>query len=85
MWYRFYANHGPGHQSSSEFYKWLENGTDEEMQECWEYFFGSYEWPVGGWERVEKLPKDVVRTKLDHYQFQKDLAEKMIAILSKET
>jgi hypothetical protein len=58
-WYRFHADHGPGHQSHSVEWKWLEwYPSDDDLKMMWEDIFASREWPVGGWEKTDPTGRD---------------------------
>lgn len=56
-WYKVFARHGPGHQSSHTFYV-PENHklSRRELRDLWENTFDSYEYPIGNARSVKRLP-----------------------------
>jgi hypothetical protein len=82
MWYKFYANHGPGHQSHLEFYEWIPNGwSEEELQENWNFLFRDTDYPIGKAEKVEELPEKVRLEKIKHYESAAKCASYMLKTL----
>jgi hypothetical protein len=84
-WYRIFANHGPGHQSSTEFYCWYEKPLDtkEKRKEAWETAFDDvrYDWPIGDVELVDKLPQHIHDEKIASFQLDIAHAYKMLGVL----
>ena len=59
-WYKFSANHGPGHQSHTDHYSYSHRKlTKSEKRDYWESYFEGKEWPIGGVEIVKVLPAKV--------------------------
>lgn len=85
-WYRIYANHGPGHQSSTEFYRWFEKplATKESRKDAWEGIFddGRYDWPIGDVERVDRLPQHIYDEKVSGYWNSINHAKRMLTVLT---
>lgn len=57
-WYRFYADHGPGHQSHHDVWEWIDGyePSPDDLEEIWRGHMSGYEWPIGGWE--QKVPPE---------------------------
>jgi len=65
-WYRVFASHGPGHQSSSEFFQFAAKKLSAQGQkDLWHELFDgdSYDWLVGGVEHLNGLPEHVLASK----------------------
>jgi hypothetical protein len=83
-WYRIYANHGPGHQSSTEFYRWYEKPLDtkDKRKEAWEEEFAyNYDWPIGDVELCDKLPQHIHDNKIKGFQSDIEHAHRMLDVL----
>jgi len=84
-WYRIYANHGPGHQSSSEHYRFFEKPLDKAgKKEAWHEIYddGRHDWPIGDVELVDALPQHIHDSKVASTQASIQSANKMLKILS---
>lgn len=56
-WYKVFARHGPGHQSSHTFYIPEDHKLSRrEMRDLWESTFHDYEYPIGNARSVKRLP-----------------------------
>lgn len=64
-WYKFYADHGPGHQSHSEFYQWRDQPFEDAQHrhEVWEDAFREKDYPIGKVVLVKKLPEAILLSK----------------------
>jgi hypothetical protein len=88
-WYRIYADHGPGHQSSTEFYRWYSNPLDtkQKRKDAWEEWFdgscGQYDYPIGDVELVDRLPQHVYDEKVKAAHDAVSHAHSMMDILRK--
>lgn len=83
-WYRFYAMHGPGHQSDTERYEFYEKPlTDEQRESYWHDFFNDFNNPKGGVEKVETIPARVHSDKVDECKRSIRYAEKLLKVLEK--
>jgi len=83
-WYRFSANHGPGHQSRSEEYRYFDKRIDKEEKEFqWNYIFDTfeYDWPIGNVTCVRKVPEAVRTNMIEDYKDKKAHAVKMLKVL----
>ena len=84
-WYRIFANHGPGHQSSTEVYHFFEKplNTKERRDDAWEEVFGygEYDDPSGGVELCDKLPQHIHDSKIKSLQSEIEHAHKMLDVL----
>lgn len=65
-WYYIRCMHGPGHQSHSDLYEWLEDRpTPEEAIDNW---FRHHTWPViEKITKLKRLPKNVLTMKKEYY------------------
>ena len=85
-WYRIFANHGPGHQSSSEHYRFFAEPlrTKEQKKEAWEEIFASYDydWPIGDVELVEKLPQHIHDQQVESFKRAVEHGHRMLDILA---
>lgn len=55
-WYKFHADHGPGHQSHTEFYRFYIEPLDNESRKyVWDELFGDRDWPIGGTRLVKNV------------------------------
>ena len=64
-WYRIYANHGPGHQSSSEVYRWVEKPlSNEQRGEVWDNEMGTLDDPIGKVVEVKSIPEHIFEHKV---------------------
>jgi hypothetical protein len=64
-WYRIHANHGPGHQSSTEHYHYSKTPINKVLQESmWHDYFDNYDWPIGDCELVTSLPEHILASKI---------------------
>lgn len=60
-WYKFYANHGPGHQGHSEEYKYFtEPIRGDERKERWLEWCRDWDDSIGGVKPVHRVPEDEV-------------------------
>jgi len=72
-WYKFYAMHGPGHQGTTEAYRFYEKplsrGDREEVWENWVYREG-FENAVGrpGVRLIRRLPEKVRQEKIEGFR-----------------
>lgn len=83
-WYRIFASHGPGHQSSSEHYRWFEKELDKQGKEdAWEEIFANerYDWPIGDVEQVRGLPAHILEGKMSGCRSEIAHASKMLGVL----
>lgn len=82
-WYRIFANHGPGHQSSSEFYSFFEEPltTKESRESAWQDAFDRYDDAIGDVELVDKLPHHIREQKIEHCRAIIDHTRKMLSVL----
>jgi len=82
-WYRIFANHGPGHQSSTEFYCWYEKALDtkESRKDAWEESFERYDDAIGDVELVDRLPHHIREQKIEHCRAIIDHTRKMLSVL----
>jgi hypothetical protein len=84
-WYRIFANHGPGHQSTTEYYHWHDKPlvTKEDRKEAWESVFDDprYDWPIGDVELCERLPQHILDEKIVGFESSIDRAYKMLTVL----
>jgi hypothetical protein len=84
-WYRIFANHGPGHQSSTEFYRWYEEAlaTKQQREDAWEEAFGDgrYDWPIGDVELCDRLPHHIREQKIEGCRNTIEHARKMLNVL----
>jgi len=86
-WYRFIASHGPGHQSHSEEYQWLDNEAlgeeinDKLLKELWDDWTEGYEWPIGKVELVDKLPEKAKQGLISKYKYEIEDAKEMLKII----
>jgi hypothetical protein len=82
MWYKFHAIHGPGHQSRVEEYVWLTGKWSKKaLQNHWDHWTRDFDWPVGGFERVEELPEEVMNVQVDKYTGLLIHASEMLRVL----
>lgn len=83
-WYRIFASHGPGHQSSSEHYRWFDKELDEQgRKDAWDEIFANerYDWPIGNVDKVKGLPAHILDGKLSNCRSEIEHAKKMIDVL----
>jgi hypothetical protein len=84
-WYKFLADHGPGHQSRTTIFKWYESPLKgEDREEAWHDVFGDerrYNDPIGNVRLVKKLSEDVRASKAVDYRRMLDHARLMLARL----
>lgn len=84
-WYRAFASHGPGHQSSTEFYRFYFDALDtkQKRKDAWDDAFdnGSYDCPCGDVELCEKLPQNVYDEKLAGFRSSIDYAHRMLEVM----
>lgn len=84
-WYYCYADHGPGHQSSTEMLHYEQGKlTYEEKKYLFHHLFGSYDWPIGDIKLVKTLTKQEKEELLSLYQSKLKDAKQMLGII-KET
>ncbi len=83
-WYRLEYRHGAGHQSTDVMYEWFSYElSKEEENELWHEKVDPY-WSdtiYGECERVDHIPEDVHKEKLEFYRRRKESCEYMIALL----
>lgn len=85
-WYRIFASFGPGHQSSSEHYRFFEKPLDRAgKKDAWEELFddGRHDWPIGDVELVDSLPQHIHEGKVESAHASIRSANKMLEILTK--
>lgn len=81
-WYRFYATHGPGHQSRSERYLYFEEPlSDEEQEERWDALFRHKDWPIGDTEKVDALPEKERERQIRDYRGRLEYVTEMLRVL----
>ncbi len=85
MWYKFSADHGPGHQGHTEYYKWCNRClTKDEKEEIWENLFRERDWPIGKVQKIKKLPEKEREKQILKYKSQLNSARYMLKILKEE-
>jgi hypothetical protein len=86
-WYRIFADHGPGHQSSTEFYRFYSAPLDtkQKRRDVWEEVFddGRYDYPIGDVELCEKLPQHIYDEKVSGFHSSIEYATKMLDVMRK--
>jgi hypothetical protein len=86
-WYRIYASHGPGHQSSTEFYRYYSAvlDTKQKRKDAWDEAFddGRYDWPIGDVELCERLPQHIHDEKVTGFESSIRHAYNMLEVLRK--
>jgi hypothetical protein len=85
-WYRIYASHGPGHQSSSEYYRYFAKSLDKAgKKDAWDEIFddGRHDWPIGDVELCERLPQNVYDEKIAGFQSSIEYANRMLEVMRK--
>lgn len=85
-WYRIFASHGPGHQSSTEFYRWYEQSldTEEKKKAAWEAEFDNghyFDWPIGDVELCGGLPQNIFEEKVEGFKSKIQYANRMLEVL----
>lgn len=69
MWYKFYANHGPGHQGYTEDYFYISGIlSDDDRRAYWDNWVYRFDYPIGDIEPVDKLPEKIRLEKIEYYQ-----------------
>lgn len=83
-WYLIYANHGPGHQSRSESYRYFEKPlkTRDEKRGVWEEEMGTLYDPIGKVIAVDGLPAHVLDAKMVNAQSSIAHYTKMLTVLA---
>lgn len=83
-WYLIYANHGPGHQSRSESYRYFEKPlkTRDEKRAVWEDEMGTLYNPIGKVLLVDGLPAHVLDSKMIGAQQSIEYYKKMLTVLA---
>ncbi len=88
-WYRFWADHGPGHQSHSERYVWLtakeqfQPITKKLLEGLWEDEFQNRDFAVGDVEKVKAPPEKVRSFMLATERNKLERCRRMIVLLEK--
>lgn len=83
-WYKFYASHGPGHQSETIFYRWYDEVLNKDLRdEFWQDAFRENEWPIGGVRLCAKLPEKVHREEIDRHNRRIKSAQYMLKVLAR--
>jgi hypothetical protein len=82
-WYRIFASHGPGHQSSDEFYRWYETPLDtkEDKKNAWDVAFESYDNATGDIELCDRLPHHIREEKIEDCRATIEHARRMLTVL----
>jgi hypothetical protein len=81
-WYRFSANHGPGHQGHTEKYRYFEEKlSSKDKKYYWDSIFDDFEWPIGNVVCVRKVPEAVRTNMIEDYKDKKAHAVKMLKVL----
>jgi hypothetical protein len=82
-WYRIFANHGPGHQSSTEFYRWNDEPltTKQQREDAWQEAFERYDDAIGDVELCDRLPHHIREQKIEGCRNTIEHARKMLNIL----
>ena len=83
-WYKFEAQHGPGHQSNTINYEWYDDDeqlTKEEQREEWECKFRDCDYPIGKVTKLRKLPEHIIKSKIKMYKDDIEHAKEMLKIL----
>lgn len=86
-WYHIYASHGPGHQSSSGYYRWYdEKLSPDEEKEIFEDLFRGCDWPIGKVVLLKALPVDIKQSKIAEFTVRKkevvEQCDKLLKILA---
>jgi hypothetical protein len=82
-WYKFYATHGPGHQSETVFYRWYDEVLSSDLRnEFWQDEFRDREWPVGYVRRVPRLPRSVWYELVREFEGRLGRAQQILQILA---
>ena len=83
-WYRFYADHGPGHQGQTEKFAYYDESWDEEdLQSEWDDWCQQnwLEDAIGDVELVKELPEEKRQEQIRKYRSRVQNAIKMLTIL----
>jgi hypothetical protein len=85
-WYKFYADHGPGHQSHSEDYRYhaepLRKADRADEWEEWIYGFRHIQsHAIGDIKLVRKLPEKIRKAKLEAAKSNLKHWQKMVMVL----
>jgi hypothetical protein len=84
-WYKFHADHGPGHQSHTTHYRWYDEKLSEGGEEDeWHSLFDDLSWPIGKSTIVKKIPEDVRKRKIENCKLAIKAAKNMLKILKEE-
>lgn len=78
IWIRFWCDHGGGHQSHDECYKWFQTEMDKnDLEDIWTDWVNSEYWHncEGGSETVEALPESVLDKKIKDCTYQIEIHE----------
>jgi len=83
-WYRIFANHGPGHQSSDEKFRYFDHVlTAKQRKEEWEEIFAyNYNYPIGDVELLKGLPEHILTNKIQASKDGIDANKRMLLILA---
>ena len=82
-WYKIYADHGPGHQSHTTYYKWFDEPlTKDDRQFEFDDHFKETHWPIGYVKKIKRLPSNIRESKIEDWTEKLQKAEKMLKILS---
>jgi hypothetical protein len=83
-WYKFHADHGPGHQSHSIYYRfYIEPLNREEKSYEWDEFFKDRDWPIGGVKLIRKVPDIILQKKIQSLKREIKDARAMLKALSR--
>lgn len=86
-WYKFYAHHGPGHQSYDENYEWYDEKLERAMKEQeWDYWVTHELWdsPIGDVLYVRRLPEEIRQGKIKYCEAEIEAAQAMLVRLKDE-
>lgn len=81
MWYKFWAHHGPGHQSSTEWYEWHSRKLHKsDIEYIFEQRFAHSSQCTGWHKIVRRLPAKVRMEKIERIL---DRRERDVAMLKR--
>lgn len=83
-WYRFNADHGPGHQSHAIKYEYYrEPLSKSERREEWDRLFDDKDWPVGRVRIIKAIPEYNKRSRISDCYYELKHAKFMLKVLKK--
>jgi len=83
-WYYCYADHGPGHQSSTERVVWQPAKLSrEEKEELFHDLFGDYDYPIGDIKLVKTLTEKEKEQRVSRFKSELAYAYRMLSILKR--